>query len=43
MQETRFDVASVVPNIVIKAYFQLLSMFLTLHAVEDLLAVYDGC
>ena len=42
MQETRFDVASVVPNIFIKVYFQLLIIFLTLHAVEDLLALSDG-
>jgi hypothetical protein len=42
MQETRFDVASVVPNIFIKVYFQLLNILLSLHAVEDLLAVYDG-
>ena len=43
MQETRFDVADVAPNIFIKVNFQLLSILLTLHAVEDLLAVYDGC
>ena len=42
MQETRFDMASVVPNIFIKVSSQLLSILLTLHAVEDLLAVYDG-
>ena len=42
MQETRFDVVSVVPNIFIKACTQVLSILLTLHAVEDPLAVYDG-